>query len=184
MKKVLLSTILLVTSFLGYSQSVQELENDEDFRTYILKFEELTDIVSNNLNNNKIEFANASTLIEDGKGQNLSEDEQLALINSAFSLSAEVNFMEYNEQISSSLSRLKQKYESIDGEVFKEAAAKISRSGCGWRYTLCASAVAIEGAGILGFCTAATGGTLAPLCLAAAVIWAADGILECKDDYC
>lgn len=45
-------------------------------------------------------------------------------------------------------------------------------------------AVGVEGALLLGACEGLSAGLATPLCIAAATVWAADGIAECHDKYC
>lgn len=175
----------------------ETLSKDEDFKIFYEEFNKLVDFTRKNYSKIKRDYIIKQ--IDMAKSRNLSTSEQSRFI------SEELNFLDaqslkiMSESVSVSFYNLQKKYGvGLTKNIFtdavsiknnndlsnQDASALAVESGCGWRFSLCAAAVSFEGGLILAGCTAITAGVGTPLCLAGAVVWAANGMAECSDDYC
>jgi hypothetical protein len=170
----------------------QSLSKDDAFNQYVQNFSILTENALKRFN--KEQLKEITSMIEHAKSKKLTIEEQYFFIAKELQLLDELSLKQLNEVISASFSSLQRRFgKNLTKEIFVEAfklknnsnpQTSLVESGCGWRYTLCASAVAFEGGLLLAACEAASGGLATPLCLAGAVVYAGNGIADCHDSYC
>jgi hypothetical protein len=119
----------------------------------------------------------------------MNEVEMVDYIVKILKLPSKDHFLAQQNIIMTSLWNFQKKFVSpTNNDVFTNASAKILESdegpGCRWRFYLCAASIGIQGATILAACEGATVGIGTPACIAAAAVFAANGIAECKEKYC
>ena len=160
---------------------------------FILNFNKFAETVS--LNFTKEERTKMLLKIENVKQKQLSTDEQYKFIFDQLKLSDKKTFMPLESLIMKGFQNIQKKYgPNIDSQIFTNATAKVQEKlpknnarmddGCGFRFGLCAGSVGFQGGLLLAACEAVTAGVATPLCLAGTVIYAADGVAECRDKYC
>lgn len=187
--------MLCITS--SFSQvSSADLASDVNFTNYVTRYNTMLDFMITNFNRN--EYNSIQIEIENVKRQQLPKSDELKSIAKILKYT-DVNQLGISlDKISFSYAELRKKYGEINNDVFLNSYREVIKNqstvlpsnatggGCRrpWRYGLCSAAVAVEGAAILAACEAASAGVATPACIAAALVFAGNGIEECSDKYC
>jgi hypothetical protein len=193
MKKntTLLTLIMLVFSLTSFAQINSDiLSKDENFKTFVISFQQITNNLSQKFN--KTERQNITLQIENAQKENMTTGEQSKFVTNIFNFSNESEYLAVQNILLENLKKIQLKFgEKIDKNIYIEATKKVNENnqhsfapGCGWRFALCSAAVGVEGALMLAACSAVTGGVAAPLCLAGALIWGANGVADCRESHC
>lgn len=197
MKKIIIA-LYLTASFVTplFAQvTSEELSKNSNFSTYVTKFNSLIQYMTATFAKN--ELLTVKNQIDIIKKQNLSKSDELAAV---------ANILKYNDItglgstldiISSNHYEVTKTYGTINSDIYGSAynivtentsttSSFVEESGCRrpWRFGLCAAAVGVEGAALLAACEAATVGVGTPACVAAAALWAANGVADCREKYC
>lgn len=193
MKKItaLLTVIMLAFSFTSFSQVNSDiLSKDENFKTFVVSFQQITVNLSQKFN--KLERQNITLQIENAKKENMTTGEQNKFVTNILNFSTETEYEVLQNTLMENLKKIHLKFgDKIDKDIYIEAINKVNENNqqsvvqdCGWRFALCSAAVGVEGALMLAGCTVVTGGVAAPLCLAGVLIWAANGVADCRESHC
>jgi hypothetical protein len=194
MKKntILLILIMLAFSFASFAQINSDiLSKDENFKTFVINFQQIVGNLSQKFN--KPDRQNIALQIENAQKENMPAGEQNKFVTSILNFSSESEYLTLQNTLLESLKKIQLKFgEKIDKDIYMEAINKVNENnqqsfapgGCGWRFALCSAAVGVEGALMLAACSAVTGGVAAPLCLAGALTWAANGVADCRESHC
>lgn len=193
MKKntTLLTLIMLVFSLTSFAQINSDiLSKDENFKIFVINFQQITGNLSQKFN--KMQRQSIALQIENAQKENMPTGEQNKFVTNILNFSNESEYLALQNVLLENLKKIQIKFgEKIDKDIYIEAINKVNENnqqsfapGCGWRFALCSAAVGVEGALMLGACSAVTGGVAAPLCLAGALIWAANGVADCRESHC
>lgn len=196
MKKYILIFVLAAFSTTTFAQiTSSNLSRDNDFIKYVTNFNGIVDYLKANFSRNM--YTTMQTEIGNLKNQGLSKKDELKAVSKLFNYTDIAQLEIIFDNISLSHAALIQKFGTIDTDVFLVSYKTVTENqssnspsnavpGCRrpWRYALCCAAVGVQGAGILAACETVSAGVATPLCLAAAITFAADGIADCAEKYC